>query len=60
MKLKVLEDFIGSEDGINSKNYITDQEIDVDKEFADIIVNRGYAKALEPTEIKKTRKKKEE
>lgn len=66
MKVEIVKEFYGAEDGINTKLYKKGQKLDLEKEFADKIIDKGYAKfndgketkVVEPDETKKQSKKK--
>ena len=53
MKVKILKNFEGCLDGINTTAFVKGQELDLEKSFAEIIINRELAEKIEKT--KKTK-----
>lgn len=64
MKVEIVKDFYGAEDGLNTKLYEKGEKLDLGKEFADKVIEKGYAKlndgketkVVEPKEVKNKKK----
>lgn len=53
IELIAIENFYAAENGLNTKQYTTDEIVKTDnKEFADILIAKGHAKVYEGLETK--------
>lgn len=52
MKILILNDFTGSEDGINVTEFRRDEILDTNKKFADLVIANGNAELFKKVETK--------